>query len=84
MSNTRIELILFFQEILRIEVPCYSNPEQIHDSSKMQQIMEDDMRRREDLHDTIKFINDNLSNVLKLFDPLQQHEIDENLVYGFF
>ena len=46
----------------------------------MQQIVEDDVRRREELHDIIKFINDNITNVLKLFDPLQQNEIDENLM----
>jgi hypothetical protein len=66
--------------VLTIEVPCYSNPEQLNDSSRIQQILEDDVRRREELNDVIKFINENITNVLKLFDPLQQNEIDENLM----
>ncbi len=66
--------------MLTIEVPSYSNPEQLNDSSRIQLILEDDVRRREELNDVIKFINENITNVLKLFDPLQQNEIDENLM----
>jgi hypothetical protein len=66
--------------VLTIEVPSYSNPEQLNDSSRIQLILEDDVRRREELNDVIKFINENITNVLKLFDPLQQNEIDENLM----
>jgi hypothetical protein len=65
--------------ILTIEVPCYSNPEQIHDSSRIQQIQEDDARRRAELNDAVIFINENITKELKMFSPFNQNEIDENL-----
>lgn len=62
-----------------VEVPYFSPPE-LFDSSRIQQIQEDDIRRRDELQEAIKFINNNITTLVKMFSPNSQDEIDENLM----
>ena len=62
-----------------MEVPVYTPNDVIHDSSKIQQIQEDDLQRSSELDEIINFINSEVSNALKSLVPHNQSEIDNAL-----
>lgn len=70
------------KNMVSIYSPCNS-PDLIHDSTILQYIQEDDNLRSLKLVEIIKFINTEINEILKNFNPFDQNEIDEKLTKIF-
>jgi hypothetical protein len=57
---------------------CYS-PDIINDASKIQHVQEDDANRSNRFNATIHFINNDISDLIKNYNPHDQEELDEKL-----
>lgn len=74
--------MLILKKLVSVFSPCNS-PDLIHDSTILQYIQEDDTLRSLKLVEIIKYINSELNDILKQFNPLDQTEIDEKLTASF-
>lgn len=66
------------KKIFSTEAPCFSH-DLINESSKIQNIQEDDEYRLSKLNEIVDFVNTEISDLIHNFSPMDQDELDEKL-----
>lgn len=68
-----------FKKVLSIDLPCYSPSNLVHDSSRIEAIKDDDTSRQNELEKIEELVNNQLSGVIKFYNPQNQGELDAKL-----
>jgi len=66
------------KQIVSVDL-TYNAIDAINDSCKIQIIQEEDAFRASKINDVVSFINNNVNDLLRNFNPTEQDELDQKL-----
>jgi hypothetical protein len=72
-------ILNILKKVLSIDLPCYASSNIVHDSCRIEVIKDDDADRQSELEKIEELVNNQLSDVIKFYNPQNQSELDAKL-----